>query len=230
MSHSTNDLREPLFADWRQLLLPLGVADDAVAAAFIDLVGRYDEPFRRYHNRAHLREVLAVIDQLAPLVGDITAVRLAAWFHDAVYDSRAQDNEERSAALAEAVLSGFGVARTLIASVARLVQLTKTHCADAADRDGQLLLDADLSILGANADRYDEYARAIRQEYAWMAEHAYRDGRGRVLGGFLQRPRIYLTDALFRSHEQRARHNLQRELTLLRATRGESPVQVDVAP
>jgi predicted metal-dependent HD superfamily phosphohydrolase len=219
MPSPTDDTPRQLAGAWRRLLLPFHVPAPAAAAAFADLAGRYSEAPRHYHNLTHLAEVLAVIDGLAPLVGDATAVRFAAWFHDAVYDSRAGDNEERSAGLAGAVLGGFGLPPALVAEVERLVLLTKTHLADEGDRDGQLLLDADLAILGAEDDRYDDYARAIQREYAWVAEGVYRDGRARVLEGFLKRPRLYFTDALFRSHEGRARRNLRRELDLLGAAR-----------
>jgi predicted metal-dependent HD superfamily phosphohydrolase len=207
---SSSDLPGLLGPQWRRLLRPFHAPEPAVTAALADLAARYSEPSRHYHNLTHLHEVLEVISSLT--AADVPAVRLAAWFHDAVYDSRAKDNEERSADLAEAVLTSLGLPPGLVANVERLVLLTKTHSAEADDRDGQLLLDADLAILGTEEDRYDNYARAIRREYAWVAEDAYREGRRRVLEGFLKRPRIYFTDELFRSHEGRARHNLRREL------------------
>jgi predicted metal-dependent HD superfamily phosphohydrolase len=217
MPFSADATREQLGTAWRRLLLPFAVAEDAAATAFTDLVNRYGEAGRHYHNLRHLAEVLAVVDGLADESGDASAVRLAAWFHDAVYDSRAKDNEERSADLAETVLGGFGLPGALVANVRRLVLLTKTHAADPGDGDGHVLLDADLAILGADEGRYGEYAGAIRREYSWVDEAAYREGRGRVLEGFLRRPRLYFTDALYGSHESRARTNLRRELAALRA-------------
>jgi predicted metal-dependent HD superfamily phosphohydrolase len=193
-----------------------GVARESCEAVFADLVRRYEEEGRHYHNLRHLAEVLAVVDSFAGEPTDLAAVRLAAWFHDAVYDSRAKDNEEQSAALAETVLNGFGLPPPLVAEVRRLILLTKTHATGAEDRAGHILLDADLAILGADEGRYDEYAAAIRREYAWVDEPAYRAGRGQVLEGFLRRPRLYFTDRLFASHEARARENLRRELAALR--------------
>jgi predicted metal-dependent HD superfamily phosphohydrolase len=206
-----------LDAAWRQLLAPFAVPEPEVAAAFADLARRYSEEARHYHNLTHLHETLTVIDDLHELMRDAAAVRLAAWFHDAVYDSRAKDNEERSAELAAAVLTGLGLAQLLVAEVGRLILLTKAHRAGDDDCDGRVLLDADLAILGAEADRYDDYARAVRREYVWVAEDAYRDGRRRVLEAFLDRPRIFFTDRMFRSHETRARENLRRECAELGA-------------
>jgi predicted metal-dependent HD superfamily phosphohydrolase len=212
MTPSNDTLREQLGTAWRSQLRPFAVAEGAAAAAFSDLVHRYGEAGRHYHNLRHLAEVLAMVDGL----GCEPAVRLAAWFHDAIYDSRSKDNEERSAELAETVLGGFRLPAPLIADVRRLILLTKTHSSDADDSDGHVLLDADLAILGADERRYDEYAASIRREYAWVGEEAYREGRGRVLDGFLRRPRLYFTDALFGSHELRARDNLSLELAALR--------------
>jgi len=212
MPSSPAEIPRHLGAEWHRLLLPFRAPEPAVTSALADLISRYSEPSRHYHNLTHVSEVLGVISSL---VGTDAAVRLAAWFHDAVYDSRAKDNEERSADLAEAVLTRLGLPAGLVANVERLVLLTKTHSAEADDGEGQVLLDADLAILGAEEDRYDDYAAAIRREYAWVAEDAYREGRRRVLEGFLKRPRIYFTDALFRSHEGQARRNLRRELDLL---------------
>jgi predicted metal-dependent HD superfamily phosphohydrolase len=216
---SSSDLLGQLDAQWRRLLLPFRAPEPAVTAALADLAARYSEPSRHYHNLTHLQEMLGVISSLAGADPAAPVVRLAAWFHDAVYDSRAKDNEERSADLAEAVLTRLGLPASLVANVERLVLLTKTHSAEADDREGQVLLDADLAILGAEEDRYDDYAHAIRREYAWVAEDAYREGRRRVLDGFLKRPRIYFAEALFRSHEGWARRNLRRELDLLTGVR-----------
>jgi predicted metal-dependent HD superfamily phosphohydrolase len=230
MAPVDDELRTQLQTAWRNLLLPFAVPEEAAAAAFAALVARYGEASRFYHNLCHLHDVLAVIDQLAAAGRDVTAIRLAAWFHDAVYDSRADDNEERSADLAATVLAGLGLPPALVAEVRRLVLLTKTHAPAADDADGQLLVDADLSVLGADAKRYDDYARAIRREYAWVTEDAYRAGRAQVLEQFLKRPRIFWSDAVFATRELPARHNLQRELALLRAPASDPPTQVADPP
>jgi predicted metal-dependent HD superfamily phosphohydrolase len=176
---------------------------------------RYSEPGRHYHNLTHIDETLEIVECLANCVSDLTAVRLAVWFHDAVYDTRAKDNEERSADLATKQLSELEFSTEVIARVARLILLTKTHQAEPSDRDGQVLLDADLAILGAEGPRYDEYAAAIRREYAWVADEDYRIGRGAVLETFLNRPRIYFTDTLFGLREAHARKNIEKEIERL---------------
>ena len=178
-------------------------------STFADLAARYGEPGRHYHTLDHIRAVLDRIDALWPDAPP--ALQLAAWLHDVVYDSRAADNEERSADYARAVLPALGVPSDVIDETARLILLTRSHETDPDDRAGRTLLDADLAVLSTNAPTYDAYAAAIRREYAWVAESDYRAGRRRVLERFLVRPRIYLTIEMAEA-EPRARDNLRREI------------------
>jgi predicted metal-dependent HD superfamily phosphohydrolase len=180
-----------------------------------DLIERWSEPHRHYHDRGHLLAVLAVIDRHAGLVPDPDVVRLAAWFHDAVYDPRAADNEERSAALAEAVLPGAGMDPVRIGEVARLVRLTAGHDVADGDPGGALLADADLAILAAAEADYDRYARAVRREYAHVPEDAFRAGRAAVLRGLAALPALYRVVPARVEWERRARANLDRELRTL---------------
>jgi predicted metal-dependent HD superfamily phosphohydrolase len=171
-----------------------------------ELLARWAEPHRAYHDRRHLLAVLEAVDQLHPQPS--TAVRLAAWFHDVVYDVREPDNEERSARLAQQrLLVPLG------GEVARLVRTTVTH--EAADRDGQVLCDADLAVLGADPQRYAEYSADVRREYAHVPDPVYAAARAQVLRGFL-RPRIYHTDVARDRWEESARHNLSAEIARLR--------------
>jgi predicted metal-dependent HD superfamily phosphohydrolase len=146
---------------------------------------------------------------------EMPALRLAIWFHDAIYDTRASDNEERSAAHARRVLQPLDVPEPVLLETERLILLTKMHSLSNEDRPGQLLIDADLAILGASESEYDAYALAIRKEYAWVDEEAYRTGRRMVLETFLRRPRIYSTDEMFTQREEAARRNLRREIESL---------------
>ncbi len=200
---------------WDDLLCPFVTSPVSSETTFSELAARYSDPERHYHNLVHIGEMLVMVDVHAPAASNIAALRFAVWFHDAVYDSRAKDNEERSVELAMRVLPGLGVTAEMTANVARLILLTKTHHADPDDLDGQVLLDADLAILGAREPRYDEYAAAIRREYAWVPDEAYRTGRRAVLETFLKRPRIYFIESLFNLREERARKNIGKEIERL---------------
>jgi predicted metal-dependent HD superfamily phosphohydrolase len=182
-----------------------------------ELIARYAEPHRRYHDGVHLASVLIAVDELADEADEVEAVQLAAWFHDAVYDVRAQDNEERSARLAETELMRVGVEPARVAKVARLVRLTSTHAAGPDDRDGAALCDADLSILGASEAEYAAYAAAVREEYAHVADADFRSGRAAILRQLLSLPRLFATERGHDRWEAPARRNVEREIAELTA-------------
>jgi predicted metal-dependent HD superfamily phosphohydrolase len=181
-----------------------------------DLITRWSQPHRHYHTTDHLAAVLAVVDRYADLATDADAVRLAAWFHDAVYDPRAADNEERSAELAEARLPGAGVPAGRTRETARLVRLTAGHAVAGDDRNGALLADADLALLARSARDYDRYAAAVRREYAHVPLAVFRAGRAAVLEGLRELPALYRIVPQQPEWEARARANLERELNALR--------------
>lgn len=174
---------------------------------------RYAEPHRRYHTVEHLDEVLAAVADLADLADDPRAVELAAVFHDAVYDAAAAPgvNEQASAELAVEVLGDDPAVREVV----RLVLLTITHEVEPGDRNGAVLSDADLSILGSSPERYDRYAADVRAEYAHVDDESWRAGRSGVLRRFLARPRLYLNDRVHDRLDAAARSNLARELAAL---------------
>lgn len=203
-----------LRAAWDELVRPYGPSAAAARRVRDDLLRSYADAGRFYHNPRHLREVLAHVDALAPLATDTAAVRLAAWFHDAIYDTRAPDNEERSAVLCERELTQLGLPPATVAAAAEMIRATRDHRPCGATADSAILLDADLAILGAPPDEYARYAAAIRREYAWVPEPEYRAGRQRVLQAFLERERIYLT-APMANREKPARQNLRAEIDQL---------------
>jgi predicted metal-dependent HD superfamily phosphohydrolase len=176
-------------------------------------VERYSEPHRAYHTLQHIGECFAQFDRVhdARAPGE---VGLALWFHDAIYDPRASDNEARSAQWARAVLGESGARTTVIEAVERLILATQ-HDATPQDHDAQIVVDIDLSILGADADRFQEYEDQVRREYEWIEEEAFRRGRTNVLRSFLDRPFIYSTDDFRARLETRARSNLARSIAAL---------------
>jgi predicted metal-dependent HD superfamily phosphohydrolase len=181
------------------------------------LLARWAEPARRYHTTAHLLAVLDHIDTLADHADDPDLVRLAAWFHDAVYRPDRSENEDRSARLAERALPEAGLSPDQTYEVARLVRLTATHAAEPGDRNGAVLCDADLAILAAAPAAYAAYTAAVREEYAFVPEDAFRVGRAAVLEQLLALPRLFSTPYGEQEWEARARQNLAAELRQLTA-------------
>ena len=177
-----------------------------------DLLARWAETHRRHHNVAHLNEVLDAIGLLADegLEFDREAVELAAWFHDAVYEIGADDNEERSAELARDLLDTSAVRD----EVARLVLVTKTHKLTDDDVNGAVLSDADLSVLGSHPGRYRAYADAVREEYADIPDETFKPARAQILSALLD-GQIFHTAPGRARWEDQARRNIADEIAEL---------------
>lgn len=197
-----------LTARWRDL-----VNDEATGR---DLLARWSERHRRYHDARHLQAVLDAVDELAAHATDPDAVRLAAWFHDAVYAGRPGQDERDSAQLAASTLPSLGVDDQRLAEVVRLVELTATHDPAPGDVNGEVLCDADLAVLGGDPEAYAAYASAVRDEYAHVAEEDFRRGRTELLERLLSSKPLYRTATARDRWEEAARRNVRTELALLR--------------
>ena len=164
-----------------------------------------------YHDLRHLEEVLGRLDVLASAGAafDPVTVGLAAWFHDAVYDGR-DDDEERSAQWAERALPA-----PYADEVARLVRMTAEHRPDADDVAGAALSDADLGILAAPRQRYDAYVAGVRADFAHVGDDDFRAGRAAVLRDLVGRGQLFSTSHARELWEDAARGNLERELAAL---------------
>ncbi|WNG81774.1 HD domain-containing protein [Mycobacterium sp. ITM-2016-00316] len=202
-----------LLDEWRALLARHSASPD-IAAVGAALLARWSEPHRRYHDVAHLLGVLAAVDDLAGFAEDPDAVRLAAWYHDAVY-AGAPDDEENSARLAETDLGSLGLPAGLVAEVARLVRLTVEHDPGPADRNGQVLSDADLAVLALAPEDYRSNTAKVRAEYSHVSDDDFRAGRARVIEALLAAPALYRTADARRLWEDAARRNLSSELRTL---------------
>lgn len=198
---------------WRRIA---GTRHDGVLDG---VLARHREPLRRYHTATHVMWVCRHVDRLAAAhpVADLDAVRMAALFHDAIYDPRSTTNEIDSARLAVDRLTELGWAERRCDHVRRLIEATAGHGADGADTDTAVLLDADLAILGAAPNDYQAYVTGVRAEYAHVPDDAWRTGRAAVLDHFLERSAVYATATMRAEREARARANLEAELAALRS-------------
>jgi predicted metal-dependent HD superfamily phosphohydrolase len=202
-----------LLLQWQKNLEIFKIEPLIIRSSFDRTIVHYTDPARYYHNLQHIQEVLKTI----ALIEDIplNIVRLAAWFHDIIYKPQAKDNEEKSAIYAREMLTELGLPEQAIATICRLILCTKNHQAEPEDLEAQILLDADLAILGSNRDRYQKYTLAIAQEYSWLPALEYRQGRQKVLENFLARDRLYFTKTIFTLKEKQARNNLIWEIKQL---------------
>ena len=175
------------------------------------LLARYGEPQRHYHTLQHLGECLEAFKRARSAAVHPGEVALALWFHDAIYDPQAHDNEARSADWAREALSEAGASAEVARRVHALVMAT-CHDAVPADADARLLVDIDLSILGAPPARFAEYERQIRLEYAHVPPEVFEPRRRALLAAFLQRDPLYLTAGIRSRREADARRNLQQAI------------------
>jgi predicted metal-dependent HD superfamily phosphohydrolase len=213
-------LAAALAVRWTLLMRDLGIHDpqaDRSAAVRTTVLRAYADPRRGYHDLRHLTEVLDHVDELSAAARDADAVRLAAWFHDVVYEAgrAGAADEEASAVLAEQLLPGLGVGPPTVATVARLVRLTATHQPAPSDVDGAVLCDADLAVLARDPDGYASYVAGVRLEHAHVPAEAFRAGRAAVLRSLLDQPRLFRTDTGHDRWEDAARANVSAELASL---------------
>jgi predicted metal-dependent HD superfamily phosphohydrolase len=179
-----------------------------------ELMAGYSAPDRYYHTLRHLDECFARLAESRHLAEHAHEIELALWFHDGIYDVRKQDNEERSASWAEEMSLRAGLSPQVAARIRDLILVTK-HDALPESPDSRLLVDIDLAILGAPVERFDEYERQVRQEYAWVPDFLFRGKRREILEAFLARPRIFNTDYFRSRYEAQARANLERSIAAL---------------
>ncbi len=191
----------------------LGVAAPDVAV-FEALIACYCEPHRRYHTTQHLDECFLKLEELRTEATHPEEVEFALWFHDAIYDTKRQDNEAKSADWARAVANAANLPAAVGERIHTLILATR-HEAAVHEPDEKVLVDVDLSILGAPPERFDEYESQVREEYSWVPAFVFRSTRREILRGFLTRASIFNTPKFAEAYEARARANLERSITRL---------------
>lgn len=190
------------------------------APEFHQVVRAYGESGRFYHTLDHIEDCLLKFDAWLSRGGnalpfDHDAVEAALWYHDIVYDPQSTENERHSAGRACDLLNDAGAPKPFRLSVGNLIMATKSHDPTSASLEEQVLLDIDLSILGAGGTVFDEYERHIRQEYAHVPDEQFRAGRRRILTVFDLKTPLYQTEFFGNWFEECAHANLKRSLAAL---------------
>jgi predicted metal-dependent HD superfamily phosphohydrolase len=203
----------PDIDQWRMMWGELG-ATSCDEGLFGELIARYSEPHRHYHTTRHLDECFAKLPVARSEAVHLREIELALWFHDAIYDVKRSDNEEQSADWARSAVLRSGLSIDAAERIHGLVMATR-HDFAPVEPDARVLVDIDLSILGAAPHRFDEYELQVREEYAWVPGILFRRKRRQILEDFLARSRIFNTEQFFQTCEARARANLQRSIRQL---------------
>lgn len=243
-----HDAPQWLVPAWVRACLGAGAtaSHDEIETVGERLLARWTEPDRHYHNARHLAEVLAHVDELAEEAHEPDLIRLAAWYHGAVFDAaerasyahRGGEDERASAALARLELGELGLPDRAVDRVAELVTALERHSAP-GDDDCAVLCDADLAMLAAEPQRYKAYVAEIRAEYAHIPVEEFVRARIAILRRLQARPRLFATP-MAHGWEEPARQNVDAELQRLEkelaaveaeaATTGDEPGEPDGQP
>ena len=192
-------------------------ADDSlIASLWATIETQYTSKNRYYHNLSHLHHMFLQLEEFKTEIEDLDNLKFAIWFHDIIYKSTKNDNEEQSAVFAETALKSLNYDDLSIKKVKKLIISTKKHELTFTNtNDNAYLLDLDLSILGSEWDTYKTYIKTIRKEYKIYPDLLYKPGRKKVLKYFLEKDTLYFTEQFRTQYEQQARNNLNREIEML---------------
>ena len=225
MGVTTSDAPQWLLTSWTRSCKGAGATapTEEILAVGEGLLERWNQPDRHFHNLRHLADVLGRVDELAQETHDADVVRLAAWYHGAIFDAarkaayanKGGEDETASAALAFDQLSSLGVPEKACRRVAFLVNALVRHAPDPADFDCAVLCDADLAMLAGEPQRYKEYLKDVRDEYAHIPLPDYLRARIAIITKLLDR-RTLFSSPMGAAWEEPARQNLDAELQRLR--------------
>lgn len=196
--------------EWQKMLRNYCSDESKVDEIIQILIDKYSEKHRAYHNLSHINYLLKEAKKFE--FADADAIYFTTWFHDVIYEPKKSDNEIESAKLAAKLLQKLNLPEETITKIEQIILATQTHSPENLDEDGKIFLDLDLSILGADQEIYQNYSRAIRQEYSYVEYSLYRRGRKKVLENFLKRETIFFTENLRERFENQARLNLANEI------------------
>jgi pantetheine-phosphate adenylyltransferase len=198
---------------WRHLQ-ELGASGNGIEM-WEELLSAYMDDSRHYHNWKHVTDMATEFKDVEHFLRNPLAVEMAIWYHDAVYDAKSRDNEEKSAELAKKAVAKMGLSDSFGSQVATLIMATK-HATLPPDRDAQFLVDLDLAILGKSEKEFDEYELNVRKEYEWVPWEEFASKRAQILQSFLDRHSIYSTQFFRDRYESVARKNIARSIAKLR--------------
>lgn len=187
-----------------------------------NLITLWSTPDRAFHNLRHLIDLLTRVDELSEETRNPDLVRLAAWYHGAIFSVSADqamhrnggEDEAASAALAYEELTAAGVSEKNANRVSELIMNLRRHDLPTSDIDAAALSDADLGCLAIEPQRYREYSRLIYSEYAHLPLLTYLRTRTTIVRKLLARDRLFASP-LGQHWELPARENLEAELRRL---------------
>ncbi|MCW3109308.1 MAG: hypothetical protein JWQ09_3814 [Segetibacter sp.] len=199
---------------WKQLTA-FSKKEEIKEQLWNEIVYRYAEQHRHYHNLTHIAFLYSLCDKYIDRISNPAVTGFAILYHDIVYDTYRPDNEEQSAALAETHLKQLNVNAKIIDNIKAFIIATKDHkipTGYSLQNDLGLFLDFDIAILGAEPETYQAYSEKIRQEYLKYPDKVYKEGRKQALKKVLESEKIFITNDFIETMEVAARQNINREV------------------
>jgi predicted metal-dependent HD superfamily phosphohydrolase len=201
-------------AEFLKTIGPLSSNPELPLQLWKELKSFYSREDRHYHNINHLDHLLTELLAVKDEIEDWPVLMLSVAYHDSIYNTLKQDNEEKSAKYALDKIGQLHLSQEQVLVCKEQILATKSHQLS-ENNDTNFFIDADLSILGAPFDIYHKYTDAIRKEYNFYPDFLYKPGRKKVLRHFLDMKKIYKTDIFLEKYEEAARRNMEAELSVI---------------
>ncbi|MEW7289165.1 HD domain-containing protein [Aquimarina sp. 2304DJ70-9] len=191
-------------------------SDDSnhIESLWSEIEKKHTKKNRYYHNLSHLEHLYTQLNEVKDKIRDWDMVLFALFYHDYIYNTLKQENEEESAKKAIEVLNLLSIDKNRIELCNEIILATKGHNTS-KNNDVNYFTDADLSILGSDWEGYKTYFKKVRKEYKYYPDFVYNKGRAKVLQHFVKMPQIFKTHHFKIRYEAKAKENLQQEIDLL---------------
>ncbi|XP_046546672.1 uncharacterized protein LOC124256753 [Haliotis rubra] len=201
---------------WTELCHGIRVGAEEADKWWTTIVNKYTEIQRHYHTLDHIADMFVCYNNWKQRLGNCSAVALAIFFHDIVYDPKSSSNEQDSIQMFRDFAHEAELDAYLRDATIQLIDATITHVA-VGNRDLKFFLDFDMAVLGRPADGYSDYARQIQREYCHLDTATFNSKRAQVLQNFLARDHIFSTEEFTQLYEEKARSNMAREISVLQS-------------
>jgi predicted metal-dependent HD superfamily phosphohydrolase len=207
---------------FKELLNEIKPVGDKLLLDFMeDNVHRcYYEYFRRYHTyEEHIFPGLELLERTAGICQEPLLVALAWWYHDIIYIPGSSNSEVISADKAGFDCIQLGYGNKIEATVRSLVMATQHFKTEPHTPDEKFIHDLDLSILGADPEAYKKYEKLIREEYSFIDDKTFAQGRLQVLEHFISqsgsptsvKKSLFKTPYFIDTYEKKALENVREE-------------------
>ena len=190
------------------------IDDFKIGKLWVEIEKNYTNKKRFYHNLSHLDNLYLELLNVKNEIEDWDTLLFTLFYHDIIYKATSKENEEKSAELAKLRLNEIGFDEVKVEKCFEQILATKLH-ESSLNKDTNIFIDADLSILGQDWDLYSQYYKNVRKEYSVYPDFLYNPGQKKVLEHFITMPRIFKTDLFFERFEKKAKINLEKELLVL---------------